>query len=134
MRAKLLVLVAAVALAVALAPVPAGAGPAVAGPTVVQRRGLCSDGVSRWSLTVRRADVPGRLRVRFVVRGASLASWQIFLSDNGHRIPGAEKTAGPGGVIRVVRRTRNRLGHDHSAASANQRVIVGVSCAGQAAF
>ena len=128
MRRRLLAgFVAALAVASLLA-MPAGA------TDLVIRRGLCSPGPTHWVLSVQPAGVSGRLRVKFVVRGADQGvAWQIALSDNGHRLlPAADRTTDAAGSFRVVRSIRDRIPRDHIVVSATDSNLE--SCTGKVVF
>jgi hypothetical protein len=125
---RLLGVVLAILMATLLAAPAAARGP-------VQRRGPCDIGTTRWVLTVGKGPVAGTLRVRFVVRGATPADvWQILLSDGNRRLPAVDRTVGPGGVLRLMRVIRNRVGRDRIMVFATQTQGEVTTCSGHVTF
>jgi hypothetical protein len=104
------------ALLVALLALGAAAPAAIAGDGA-RSEGSCS-GSGHWELRVDR-ESSSTLRVRFLVRDVNAgSSWQVFLSDDDHRIWSGSKTANDEGRFRVRTLTRDRGGRDHVEASA----------------
>jgi hypothetical protein len=94
--------------------------PSAQATDVVIRRGLCGTGPAHWVLAVRTGLVPGQLYVKFAVRGADPGvRWQVFLSDNGHRLLPTERTTSAAGSFRVVRSIRDRVRRDHIQVTAS---------------
>jgi hypothetical protein len=104
------------------------ARPAAAGGDSVRREGSCS-GPGDWHLRVSR-ETATTIRVRFDIEHVDPGdSWQLFLSDNGHRIYSATKVAGAGGEVHAKKITSDRAGTDRVKASGVD-VTSGGSCDG----
>jgi hypothetical protein len=115
------------AIAAALTGVVLTAAPVWSGDGA-RREGSCS-GPGHWTLRVGREST-STLRVRFTVRDADEGdTWQVFLSDDGHRVFAGTRVAGDDGRFRVRTVTRDRAGHDRIDASAID-ADTGHSCEG----
>ena len=92
------------------------------------RRGDCSLGAARYSLTVKHTSGPN-LQVRFVITSAGVGStWQLFGSDDGNWIFSVSKVALTNSVS-VTRTIPNLDGHDTVKATANN-ILTGETCQG----
>jgi hypothetical protein len=122
----------ALTLAVCLCLVVGLASPVTAGGDV-RRRGSCSGGPGEWSLRVQR-ESRRKLRVRFEIDDVPTGQrWQLFLSNDGHRVYSRTKTSRRGGEVRVRILIRNRPGRDRIAASGvNTRT--GTTCEGSVRY
>ena len=96
------------------------------------KKGSCS-GSGHWELRIAR-ESSTELRIRFLVRNVEAGStWQVFLSDNDHRILATSRTANEEGRFRVRVVTRDRAGRDHVEASAVEGDS-GQTCTGSIRF
>ncbi len=92
------------------------------------RRGDCSLGAARYSLTVKHTSGPN-LQVRFVISNAGVGStWQLFGSDDGNRIFSVSKPALTSSVS-VTRKILDLDGPDTVKATANN-ISTGEICQG----
>jgi hypothetical protein len=113
-------------LALAVSALLVGVGPAAAGGGSVRHEGSCS-GPGDWHLRVSR-ETATTLKVRFDIEHVDPGdSWQLFLSDNGHRIYSATKVAGADGEVHAKKITSDRAGTDRVKASGVD-VTSGGSC------
>ena len=75
-----------------------------------------------------------RLRVKFTISRAPVGSaWQLFGSDDGHRIFAVTRLADINGVVRVGRVIADRAGPDVIKAS-GYALLSGQTCSGSATF
>jgi hypothetical protein len=97
-----------------------------------RREGSCT-GHSDWRLEVDRRDA-NTLEVRFRIEHTPAdATWEVFLSDNGHRFFAATRTSTSDGELRVRRNTRDRSGTDHVKGYGYSRAT-GEVCSGSVPF
>jgi hypothetical protein len=92
------------------------------------RRGACTLGVARYSLTVKHTSGPN-LQVRFVITNAGVGStWQLFGSDDGNWIFSVSKVALTNSVS-VTRTIPDLDGPDTVKATASNSLAT-ETCAG----
>lgn len=92
------------------------------------RRGTCSLGVARYTLTVKRTSGPN-LQVRFVITNAGVGStWHLFGSDDGFLIFSVSKVAVTNSVS-VTRKIPDLDGPDTVKATASNSLAT-ETCAG----
>jgi hypothetical protein len=89
--------------------------------------GSCSDGPSQWRLDVGR-ESSTTLRLRFEIEGGDPdQEWQLFISDNDHRVYAGTKVSEDNGRLRVRKLTADRAGRDRIEA-AGVNLDTGESC------
>jgi hypothetical protein len=90
-------------------------------------RGSCSGGPSQWRLDVGR-ESSTTLRLRFEIEGGDPdQEWQLFISDNDHRVYVGTKVSEDNGRLRVGKLTADRAGRDRIEA-AGVNLDTGESC------
>jgi hypothetical protein len=120
------------ALAASLVLVVVGAGIAWASAPSIRHAGHC-DGTSTSALVVTQYSATS-LRVRFAVNNATPGqTWQLFGSDNGHRIFALNRLASPTGTAAVTRYPADQPGSDVIKAT-GLNSVTGETCSASLTF